>query len=145
MRMFRLLGSKFGPQVLAGVAAGRVNQQADGDTTVQTLVTILVLMTIFLPIAMAIFGGVVMRFLAWFSREDKVGEDEVVMPAPTLPAGVHLPDPTIFPAVLAFGLMGVMFGVALQSWIVLIAAALVAALGLGGWVWLEIKDARPRH
>ncbi|HEY4688882.1 MAG TPA: hypothetical protein VIK33_06200 [Anaerolineae bacterium] len=129
----------------AGVTLGRVAQQEGGDTTVQTLITILVLVTIFLPIIMGVIGGATMRFLTWFTRDSQTIQDEVVMPAPTLPAGIHMPEPTIWPAVLAFGLMGVMFSIALRSWVLLGAAMLLIVLGLAGWVVLEVQEFRARR
>ena len=125
----------------AGVMMSGVSQPKGGDTTAQTAITILVLVAVGLPVLMAVFGYVVLRVLGWLTRSE-TQEDEVVYPAPTLPPGVHLPDPTIWPAVLAFGLMGLMFAIALQSWIVLGVAALFIVLGLLGWIRLEVKEFR---
>ncbi|HLF26858.1 MAG TPA: hypothetical protein VJG32_11020 [Anaerolineae bacterium] len=137
----RVLAKFNSPLVLgAGVAIGGVGQ-APSDP-VQIGVTLLVVAACLLPILMAIFGGVVMRFLSWFTRGPKV-EDEVVYPRPMLPRGVHLPDPTIWPAVLAFGLMGLMFAVVLQSWIILGAGVLLTLLGVAGWIVVEVKEFRP--
>jgi len=124
----------------AGVALGGVGQaQAPTDNPLPTLVTILALSAVLLPVLMAVFGGVVMRVLGWLTRAPGV-EDEVVYPQATLPAGIHLPEPTIWPLVLGFGLMGLMFAIGLQSWLVLIPAVLVTVLGLGGWIVLEVKE-----
>jgi hypothetical protein len=116
-------------------------QQQGAADPVQTWVTVLILVAIILPILMAQFGAIVLRFLGWLARGPSK-EDEVVYPEPQLPAGIHLPDPTIWPAVLAFGLMGLAFAVALQSWIVLGVGVLMFVLGLGGWVVLEVKEFR---
>lgn len=127
------------------MAISGVGQAA--DDTVQTLITILVLAACLLPILMAIFGAFAMRVLGWFTRAPAT-EDEVVYPEPTLPEGVHLPEPTIWPAVLAFGLMGLMFAVALSSWLEWVAlglGALLALLGLIGWVVVEVKEFRLRR
>jgi hypothetical protein len=111
------------------------------DNPVPALTTIVVLATCLLPIVMAVIGAVTMRVLSWLTRPEST-EDEVV-PAPrTLPAGIHLPAPTIWPAVLGFGLMGLMFAIAFQSWIVLALGALFSVLGLMGWVVLEVKEFR---
>lgn len=130
----------------AGVAISGVGQAASDDT-LQTLITALVLAACLLPILMAIFGAFVMRFLGWFTRAQETQEDEVVYPEPTLPEGVHLPEPTIWPAVLAFGLMGLMFAVAFDSWLKWVAlglGGLMVLLGLGGWIVVEVKEFRLR-
>ncbi len=139
------LQSRSGSLLGAGVAISGVGQAA--DDTVQTLITVLVLVACLLPILMAIFGALVMRLLGWFTRAPAT-EDEVVYPEPTLPEGVHLPEPTIWPAVLAFGLMGLMFAIALTSWLEWVAlglGALLALVGLIGWVVVEVKEFRLRR
>jgi len=138
--------SKFGSQAVfgAGVAVSRAGQAA-GEDPVRTWVTVLVLAAIGLPIVMGIIGAVTMRFLGWFTRDPEAAQDEVVMPAPRLPHGVHLPEPTIWPAVLAFGLMGLMFAIVLRSWLALGAGVLLGGLGLAGWVVLEVKEFRVRR
>ena len=128
----------------AGVATSGVAQAADDP--VQTLTIAIVLAACVLPILMAIFGALVMRVLGWIASPPSA-EDEVVYPAPTLPPGVHLPDPTIWPAALAFGLMGLMFAIALDSWVEWVAlglGALFTVLGLVGWIVLEVKEFRRR-
>lgn len=139
--MLKRFFSGFDSKLLgAGVALSGVGQaQAPSDNPLPTLVTILVLVTILLPVLMAIFGGIVMRFLGWLTRAPGV-EEEVVYAQETLPPGIHLPEPTIWPLVLGMGLMGLMFAIGLQSWLVLILAVLVAVLGLGGWIVLEVKE-----
>jgi hypothetical protein len=146
--MLKRFRSVLRPQTLlgAGVALPGVSQQG-GDTTVQTLTTLLVLVTCILPILMAIFGAIVMRFLAWFTSPPQP-EDEVVYPKPTLPPGIHLPEPTIWPAALAFGLMGLMFAIPLEAWaeaVALVFGAVLTLLGLGGWVVVEVKEFRVRR
>lgn len=112
---------------------------------IPTLTTIIVLVACLLPIPMAVFGAIVMRVLSWLTRPPGA-EDEIVLAEPTLPPGVHLPDPTIRPALLAFGLMGLMFALALDSWLRWIAlglGALLTVVGLLGWILLEMKEFRP--
>jgi len=147
MRTIRRWWLSFRSQSLlgAGVAISGVGQAA--DDTVQTLITVLVLAACLLPVLMAIFGGLVMRMLGWFTRAPTT-EDEVVYPEPTLPEGVHMPEPTIWPAVLAFGLMGLMFAIALSSWLEWVAlglGGLLALIGLIGWVVVEVKEFRLRR
>jgi len=142
--MLKRFWSKLNSGTLAGAgfaASGLGQTQGAPDSPLPTLVTILVLSALLLPILMAIFGGVVMRVLGWLTRPPSA-EDEVVYPAPKLPAGIHLPDPTIWPMVLGLGLMGLMFSIALQSWALLIPALLIAVLGLGGWIVLEVNEFR---
>ena len=126
----------------AGVAMTGVGQAASDP--VSTLTTIIVLVACLLPILMAIFGAFVMRLLGWMTRQPST-EDEVVYPEATLPPGIHLPDPTIWPAVLAFGLMGLMFAIALDSWLEWVAlglGALLTVVGLLGWIVLEVREFR---
>ena len=144
MRMANRSWSSFNSRAAlgAGVALTGLQQGSPpAGNPVQTWVTVLVLAACLLPILMAVFGTFVMRVLSWITREPST-EDEVVYPKPQLPKGIHLPDPTIWPAVLAFGVMGLMFAIVLQSWIVLGAGALLACLGLMGWIVLEVKEFR---
>ena len=131
----------------AGFAVSGVGQQTTGDNTVSTLVAVLVLLAVGLPLLMAIFGAVVMRGLSWFTRA-RSREDEVVYAEEQLPPGIHLPEPTIWPAVLAFCVMGLMFAVALDSWletVALVLGALFVVLGLGGWIVVEVEEFRLRR
>ena len=127
------------------MAISRAGQAADDP--VPTLTAVIVLAACILPILMAIFGALVMRVLGWIASPPS-GADEVVYPKPTLPPGVHLPDPTIWPAILAFGLMGLVFAIALDSWVEWVAlglGALFTVLGLIGWIVLEVKEFRLRR
>ncbi len=140
------LSNDYPPVMLgAGMAISGVGQAA--DDTVRTLTAVIVLAACVLPILMAIFGAFVMWVLGRIASPPSA-EDEVVYPKPTLPPGVHLPDPTIWPAVLAFGLMGLMFAIALDSWVEWVAlglGALLTVLGLVGWIMLEVKEFRLRR
>lgn len=124
----------------AGAAIpGLLQPKPPAGNPVQTWVTVLVLIAILLPILMAVFAVIAMRFLGWLTRTPTT-QDEVVYPERQLPAGVHLPAPTIWPAVLAFGVMGLTFALALRSWIVLGVAAVLFVLGLMGWIVLEARQ-----
>jgi hypothetical protein len=144
----------------AGVAVGGVAQA--GADPVQPWLAILVLAACLLPIVMAVFGAVVMRVLGWLTRPPST-EEEVVYPERTLPPGVHLPDPTIRPALLAFGLMflvlAIPLGQSVQSqpgdllrvvmtvatWTALGLGGLLFVIGLLGWIMLEVKEFRLRR
>jgi len=80
-----------------------------------------------------------------------------------LPPGVHLPDPTIRPALLAFGLMFLVLAIPLgqsaqsqasdllktimtiATWATLGLGGLLFAAGLLGWIALEVKEFRLRR
>lgn len=127
----------------AGVVMSGIQQgAAPASDPAQTWVAVLVLVAIALPILMAFFGVFVLR-IAGRMAQPPSSEDEVVYPEPTLPPGVHLPAPTIWPAVLGLGLMLLMLALAMQSWIVLGAAVFVTVLGLMSWVVLEGKPFLP--
>lgn len=127
----------------ASVAMSGVQQgAAPAADPVQTWTTVLVLVAIVLPILMAFFGIFALRVLGRLAGPP-AQEDEVVYPEPTLPPGVHLPEPTIWPAVLGLGLMLLMLAIALQSWIVLGIAVFVTVLGLMSWAALEGRPFLP--
>jgi len=150
----RILSSRNLPLVFGVGLAAPGAQQAASDP-VQTWITVFMLAACLLPILMAIFGALVMRFLSWFTRQPDA-EDEVVLPRPMLPPGVHLPEPTIWPAALAFGLMFLVLAIPLRglaksdadvlativSTATLIFGVLLALLGLAGWIVLEVKEFR---
>ncbi|HET7088806.1 MAG TPA: hypothetical protein VFL17_09165 [Anaerolineae bacterium] len=128
----------------AGAALSGVQQQASDDV-VRTVTSILLISACLLPILMAVFGAVVMRFLGWFTGPREAQADEVVYAEPALPSGVHLPASTIWPAVLAFGLMGLLFAIPLEGWLEAIAALVglvLTAVGLIGWIVLAVREAR---
>jgi hypothetical protein len=54
---------------------------------------------------------------------------------------IHLPSPSWAPIILALGLTGVAFGVVLGGGILLVAGAVVMLVGLGMWIYDEIKHA----
>ena len=56
-------------------------------------------------------------------------------------AHIHLPSPSWAPIILALGLSAVCFGVVLGGGILLIAGAVVLLVGLGMWIYDEIKHA----
>jgi hypothetical protein len=146
--------------LLGGAAMAGVGQA--GADPVQPWLTILVLAACLLPILMAVFGAVVMRILSWMTRPPST-EEEVVYPERSLPPGVHLPDPTIRPALLAFGLMflvlAIPLGQSVQSqpsdllrivmtvaaWTALGLGGLLFVVGLLGWIVLEVKEFRLRR
>ena len=120
-------------------------QQQTTDDVVKTVTFILLISECLLPILMAVFGAVVIRFLGWFTGPREARSDEVVYAKPTLPPGVHLPASTIWPAVLAFGLMGVLFAIPLEGWLEAVSALagiFLAAVGLIGWIVLAVREAR---
>jgi hypothetical protein len=128
---------------MPGVLA--TGQQQTTDDVVRTVTSILLISACLLPILMAVFGAVVMRFLGWFTGPREAQTDEVVYPEPALPPGVHLPASTIWPAVLAFGLMGLLFAIPLEGWLEAIAALagiILTAVGLIGWIVLAAREAR---
>lgn len=127
-----------------GVGVALSGLQQDGSNVVQDLTTIVVLSACLLPILMAVFGAFALRFVGRVAAGEST-EDEIVQATPTLPAGVHLPDPTIWPMVLAFGLMSVIFGLVLQSWFILPIGVLLAFVGLLGWIVVEVKEFQPRR
>jgi hypothetical protein len=53
---------------------------------------------------------------------------------------IHMPPPSWAPIVLALGLAGVAFGVVLGG-VILVIGAVVLLIGLGTWVYDEIKHA----
>jgi len=115
--------------------------QQESAEVVGLWMAVIVIGACLLPIFMAIFGAVALRFIGGIARGPSE-EDEVVQAAPTLPEGVHLPDPTIWPAILSFGLMGVIFGLVLESWLLLLLGVPLALLGLLGWIVIEMRDSR---
>ncbi len=130
----------------AGAALPGVQQQTTGDV-VRTVTSVLLISACLLPIVMAVFGAIAMRFLAWFTGPREASADEVVYPEPALPPGVHLPASTIWPAALAFGLMGLLFAIPLEGWLEAIAALVglvLTAVGLIGWIVLAAREARAR-
>jgi hypothetical protein len=137
-----LLQYKHGSWMGAGVAWSGLQQP--GSNVVQDLTTIIVLVACLLPIVMAVFGAVALRLVGHMAAGEST-EDEVVPATPTLPPGVHLPDPTIWPAVFSFGLMGVIFGLVLQSWFILPIGVLLSLIGLIGWIVVEVKEFQPRR
>jgi len=126
----------------AGIALSGLQQA--GSNVVQDLTTIIVLAACLLPILMAVFGAFALRFVG-NSAAGESTEDEVIPATPKLPPGVHLPDPTIWPMVLSFGLMGVLFGLVLQSWFILPIGILLALMGLIGWIVVEVQEFQPRR
>ena len=127
----------------AGVVMSGIQQGAAPATEpVQTWMAVLVLIAIVLPILMAFFGVFVLRVVGRIAQPPSQ-EDQVVYPEATLPPGVHLPAPTIWPAVLGLGLMLLMLALAMQSWIVLGTAVFVTVLGLMSWVVLEGRPFLP--
>ncbi len=53
----------------------------------------------------------------------------------------HMPDPSIWPIVIALGVSVLILGIALSLWV--IAAGLAILLGgLGGWIYQDIQVAR---
>jgi len=120
-------------------------QQQTSDEVVKTVTSVLLISACLLPIVMAVFGAIAMRFLAWFTGPREASADEVVYPEPALPPGVHLPASTIWPAALAFGLMGLLFAIPLEGWLEAIAALVgfvLTAVGLIGWIVLAAREAR---
>jgi len=133
--------------VLAAGAPLSGVQQATDDT-VQAITAVLLIIACLLPVLMAVFGAVVMRFLGWFTGPRGAQADEVVYPEATLPPGIHLPASTIWPAVLAFGLLGLLFAIPLEAWLEVVAALVgivLTAIGLVGWIALAIREARAYH
>jgi hypothetical protein len=53
---------------------------------------------------------------------------------------IHLPPPSWAPIMLALGLAGVSFGVVLGG-VILVFGAVILLIGLGTWVYDEIKHA----
>jgi hypothetical protein len=54
---------------------------------------------------------------------------------------VHLPDPSIWPFVMALGLAILMAGIVLHL-LILVAGLAVFVFGLGGWLYQDIQVAR---
>ena len=120
-------------------------QQQTTDDVVKAVTSVLLISACLLPILMAVFGAIAMRFLGWFTSPREAQADEVVYAEPTLPPGVHLPASTIWPAALAFGLMGLLFAIPLEAWLEVIAALVgiaLTAVGLIGWIVLAVREAR---
>jgi len=130
--------------LLAGAPLSGVQQQTTDDV-VKAVTSVLLIGACLLPILMAVFGAIAMRFLGWFTGPREASADEVVYPEPALPPGVHLPASTIWPAALAFGLLGVLFAIPLEAWLEVIAALVgivLTAVGLIGWIVLAVREAR---
>ncbi len=53
----------------------------------------------------------------------------------------HLPDPSIWPLVIALGISTLLLGIAVHLY-VMIAGLIVFAFGLGGWIYQDIQVAR---
>ena len=124
------------------VMSGLHEGAAPASDPVQTWVAVLVLVALALPILMAFFGVFVLRIVGRIAQPPSQ-EDQVVYPEPTLPPGIHLPAPTIWPAVLGLGLMLLMLTLAMQSWIMLGTAVFVTVLGLMSWIALEGRPFLP--
>jgi CBS domain containing-hemolysin-like protein len=54
---------------------------------------------------------------------------------------VHMPDPSIWPLVIATGTAIVMLGIVLGLWI-LFAGIAMLVIGIGGWLYQDIQVAR---
>lgn len=54
---------------------------------------------------------------------------------------VHMPDPSIWPLVIATGTAGLMLGIVLGLWL-LFAGVVVLVIGIGGWLYQDIQVAR---
>ncbi len=54
---------------------------------------------------------------------------------------VHMPDPSIWPLVIATGTAMLMLGIVLGLWI-LGAGIVVLVIGIGGWLYQDIQVAR---
>jgi hypothetical protein len=53
----------------------------------------------------------------------------------------HLPDPSIWPLVIALGISTLLLGIAVHLY-VMIAGLIIFAFGLGGWIYQDIQVAR---
>ena len=59
----------------------------------------------------------------------------------------HLPPPSIRPLIMAFGLMLIAFGIvylahSISGIILLLSGLTIFGIGLGGWIYDDIKEAR---
>jgi hypothetical protein len=56
-------------------------------------------------------------------------------------AEIHLPDPSIWPLVIAVGTAILMAGIILHLWMVL-GGVLMLFIGIGGWLYQDVQVAR---
>lgn len=60
----------------------------------------------------------------------------------TLPLPERLPQPTAWPAVLAFGSCLLFWGI-LTSWVISMIGLIIFLAGSGGWIW-RMRDEQPK-
>ena len=56
------------------------------------------------------------------------------------PTGIHMPKPTFWPLVFAFGFMGIAFGIILDVLPLAGVGLAVLLVAVGGWLWSNIRE-----
>lgn len=74
-------------------------------------------------------------------QTEALAEEAPTATADETASAVHLPDPSIWPLVIAVGLAVLMSGIVLHL-LVLLAGLAILVFGIGGWIYQDIQVAR---
>lgn len=132
---------------LAGVALVPGVMQDAQPPAANTGAVLILAIAVLGPVILGAGAGFVIWLISRGTPAAVVGPlaPKVARAREVLPAGVHLPPPTIRPLILAVGLMVICFGVVLRNFaisitpdfnipIVLVAGLLIMTAGLFGWI-----------